>query len=153
MGLLIVDDQLERRPVAILQTAHLMGSFRRNPLGGVQIPLLPLMFGITTVYDFSPKAYVLELCLRRRYGMSMRRPLALLLFAILMGPVTGSLTVSDFDGRTAWSSIDSNGVQWIHSGQTFDVPIQTIPEWVGEETPWWERTALDLDRNEIHDSI
>ena len=130
-----------------------MGSFRRNPLGGVQIPLLPLMFGITTVYDFSPKAYVLELCLRRRYGMSMRRPLALLLFAILMGPVTGSLTVSDFDGRTAWSSIDSNGVQWIHSGQTFDVPIQTIPEWVGEETPWWERTALDLDRNEIHDSI
>ena len=85
--------------------------------------------------------------------MSMRRPLALLLFAILMGPVTGSLTVSDFDGRTAWSSIDSNGVQWIHSGQTFEVPIQTIPEWVGEETPWWERTVLDLDRNEIHDSI
>ena len=44
MGLLKVDDQLERRPVAILQTAHLMRSFRRNPLGGVQIPLLPLQF-------------------------------------------------------------------------------------------------------------
>jgi len=41
VGLLKVDDQLERRPVAILKTAHLMRSFRRNPLGGVQIPLLP----------------------------------------------------------------------------------------------------------------
>ena len=41
-GFAEVDDQLERRPVAILQTAHLMRSFRRNPLGGVQIPLLPL---------------------------------------------------------------------------------------------------------------
>ena len=40
-GFAEVDDQLERRPVAILQTAHLMRSFRRNPLGGVQIPLLP----------------------------------------------------------------------------------------------------------------
>ena len=33
-GFAEVDDQLERRPVAILQTAHLMRSFRRNPLGG-----------------------------------------------------------------------------------------------------------------------
>ena len=83
----------------------------------------------------------------------MRRPLALLLFAILMGPVTGSLTVSDYDGRSTWSTVDSSGVQWIHSGQTFDVPVQTAPDWVGEDTPWWERTNKDLDRNGIHDSI
>ena len=83
----------------------------------------------------------------------MRRPLALLLFAILMGPVTGSLTVSDYDGRSTWSTVDSSGVQWIHLGQTFDVPVQTAPDWVGEDTPWWERTNKDLDRNGIHDSI
>ena len=83
----------------------------------------------------------------------MRRPLALLLFAILMGPVTGSLTVSDYDGRSTWSTVDSSGVQWIHSGQTFDVPDQTAPDWVNEDTPWWERTNKDLDRNGIHDSI
>ncbi len=83
----------------------------------------------------------------------MRRPLALLLFAILMGPVTGSLTVSDYDGRSTWSTVDSSGVQWIHSGQTFDVPVQTAPDWVDEDTPWWERTNKDLDRNGIHDSI
>ncbi len=83
----------------------------------------------------------------------MRRPLALLLFAILMGPVTGSLTVSDYDGRSAWSTVDAGGVQWIHSGQTFDVPVQTAPDWVNEDTPWWERTNKDLDRNGIHDSI
>jgi hypothetical protein len=41
-GFAEVDDQLERRPVAILQTLPMkMGGFRRNPLGGVQIPLLP----------------------------------------------------------------------------------------------------------------
>ena len=82
--------------------------------------------------------------------MSMRRPLALLLFAILMGPVTGSLTVSDYDGRSTWSTVDSSGVQWIHSGQTFDVPVQTAPDWVGEDTPWWERTNKDLDLSLIH---
>ena len=83
----------------------------------------------------------------------MRRPVALLLFALLMGPVTGSLTVSDYDGQTVWSSVDSDGIQWIHSGLTLDVPAQTSPDWVGDDTPWWERTSLDLDRNEIHDSL
>ena len=82
--------------------------------------------------------------------MSMRRP-PLLLFAILMGPVTGSLTVSDYDGRSTWSTVDSSGVQWIH--WSFDVPVQTAPDWLGEDTPWWERTNKDLDRNGIHDSI
>ena len=83
----------------------------------------------------------------------MRRLLALFLFAIMMGPVTGSLAVGDFDGRSDWSSADSEGIQWIQSGQTFQVPQQTTPQWVDEDTPWWERTNLDLDRNEIHDSL
>ena len=70
-----------------------------------------------------------------------------------MGPVTGSLAVGDFDGRSDWSSADSEGIQWIQDGQTFEVPQQTTPQWVDEDTPWWERTNLDLDRNEIHDSL
>ena len=85
--------------------------------------------------------------------MSMRRPLALLLFALLMAPVTGSLIVADDNGHSSWSAVDSDGLQWIQSGQTFYVPAQTSPGWVDDDTPWWERTSLDLDRNEIHDSI
>ena len=83
----------------------------------------------------------------------MRRLLALFLFAIMMGPVTGSWAVGDFDGRSDWSTADSEGIQWIQSGQTFEVPQQTPPQWVDDDTPWWERTNLDLDRNEIHDSL
>ena len=83
----------------------------------------------------------------------MRRLLALFLFAVMMGPVTGSLTVGDFDGRNNWSSVDSEGLQWIHSSQTFEIPQQTPPQWVDDDTPWWERTVLDIDRNEIHDSL
>ncbi len=83
----------------------------------------------------------------------MRRLLALFLFAVMMGPVTGSLTLGDFDGRNDWSSVEADGLQWIHSSQTFEVPQQTPPQWVDDDTPWWERTTLDLDRNEIHDSL
>mgnify|MGYP003682254295 FL=1 len=83
----------------------------------------------------------------------MRRPIALLLFALLMGPVTGSLTASNDVERSSWASVDSEGIQWIQSGQTFEIPEQTSPDWVDDNTPWWERTSLDLDRNGIHDSI
>ena len=83
----------------------------------------------------------------------MRRPIALLLFALLMGPVTGSLIASNDVERSSWESVDSEGIQWIQSGQTFEIPEQTSPDWVDDNTPWWERTSLDLDRNGIHDSI
>ncbi|MDG1554719.1 MAG: S8 family serine peptidase [Candidatus Poseidoniaceae archaeon] len=83
----------------------------------------------------------------------MRRPIALLLFALLMGPITGSLTASNDAERSSWASVDSGGIQWIQSGHTFVIPEQTSPGWVDDNTPWWERTSLDLDRNEIHDSI
>jgi len=44
-GFAEVDDQLERRPVASCKPCPLtLGGFRRNPLGGVQIPLLPPLF-------------------------------------------------------------------------------------------------------------
>ena len=83
----------------------------------------------------------------------MRRLLALLLFAVMMGPVTGSIATGNYDGRSEWSSVTGEGLQWIHSDQTFQIPEQTTPEWVDDDTPWWERTNLDQNRNEIHDTL
>ena len=57
-GFAEVDDQLERRPVAILQTAHLMRSFRRNPLGGGSNPSAPTLHHLDDVHvvdnEFNP---------------------------------------------------------------------------------------------------
>ena len=44
MGLLKVDDQLERRPVAILQTAHFGGRFQKKSAGGGSNPSAPTTF-------------------------------------------------------------------------------------------------------------
>jgi hypothetical protein len=41
VGLLKVDDQLERRPVAILQTAHFGGQFQKKSAGGGSNPSAP----------------------------------------------------------------------------------------------------------------
>ena len=81
----------------------------------------------------------------------MRRMLAVVVLALLMGPVTGSLIVKS--EPTGWDSIDAEGFQWMPSGFTTTVPEQTSPAWVDDDTPWWERTALDMNRNNIHDSL
>ena len=83
----------------------------------------------------------------------MRRLLALFLFAIMMGPITGSIAAADYDARSEWSSLAGDGLQWIHSDQTLQIPEQTTPEWVDDDTPWWERTNLDQNRNGIHDTL
>ena len=83
----------------------------------------------------------------------MRRLLALFLFAIMMGPITGSIAAADYDARSEWSSLGGDGLQWIHSDQTLQIPEQTTPEWVDDDTPWWERTNLDQNRNGIHDTL
>ena len=81
----------------------------------------------------------------------MRRMLAVVVLALLMGPVTGSLFVKS--EPVGWESIDAEGFQWMPSGFSTTVPEQTSPAWVGDDTPWWERTSLDLNRNNIHDSL
>ena len=43
-------------------------------------------------------------------------------------------------------------VQLIEEGQTETVPIQSPVLW-SEQAPWWETSALDADRNRIHDSL
>lgn len=81
----------------------------------------------------------------------MQRLLAIAVLALLMGPVTGSLVASS--EPVEWVAVDEQGVQWMPSDYAQTVPEQTVPAWVGDETPWWERTTLDMNRNRIHDSL
>ena len=81
----------------------------------------------------------------------MRRMLAVVVLALLMGPVSGSLFVKS--EPIGWEAVDAEGLQWMPSGYGFDVPDQAEPVWLNDNTPWWERTALDQNRNAVHDSL
>ena len=81
----------------------------------------------------------------------MRRMLAVVVLALLMGPVTGSLFVKS--EPIGWEAVDAEGLQWMPTGYGFDVPEQAEAAWLSDTTPWWERTALDENRNAIHDSL
>ena len=81
----------------------------------------------------------------------MRRLLAVLVLALLMGPVTGSLVVKS--EPLGWQAVDAEGVQWMPAGYSFEVPQQAEAAWLNDNTPWWERTSLDQNRNNIHDSL
>ena len=83
----------------------------------------------------------------------MRRITALIMFALLMGPVTGSLTIHADQDRSDWMAMDQAGLVWMPIDSTFETPFQIAPGWVGDTTPWWERTVLDDNRNGIHDSL
>ena len=74
----------------------------------------------------------------------MRRILAMVMLAVLMGPVTGSLVTID---TVKWTPVAEDGIMWMPDGYSEDVPIQELPVWVGDDTPWWARTTLDLNRN------
>jgi len=84
-------------------------------------------------------------------GKNMRRMLTVLLLALLMGPVTGSLFVKS--EPIGWEAVDAEGLQWMPTGYSVDVPEQAEASWLNDNTPWWERTALDQNRNAIHDSL
>ena len=81
----------------------------------------------------------------------MQRILAFTVLALLMAPVTGSLVATS--EPIEWVAVDEDGFQWMPVGYSTDVPLQATPEWVDDETPWWLRTALDQNRNKIHDSL
>ena len=80
--------------------------------------------------------------------MQTRRLWALICLAVLMGPLIGTLTVPPSD----YVRMD-NRVQILPEGQTLTIPEQDGWGWIVDERPWWERSALDLDRNKIHDSL
>ena len=83
----------------------------------------------------------------------MQRAIAIFLFSLLMGPLTGSLTTQQDSDLSDWIAVDEQQIQWMPESSTLQIPLQTAPQWVEDETSWWERTVLDQNRNEIHDSI
>jgi subtilisin family serine protease len=83
----------------------------------------------------------------------MRRITALIMFALLMAPVTGSLTIHADQNRSEWMAMDQAGLVWMPVDASFETPAQTTPAWVGDTMAWWERTVLDDNRNGIHDSL
>ena len=88
---------------------------------------------------------------RNSFGDNMQtRQLGVMLcLMVLMGPLTGSLTISS----PTESIVLENGVQYLPDGQTLDVPEQDGYGWIVDQGPWWDRSSLDLDRNNIHDSL
>ena len=88
---------------------------------------------------------------RNSFGDNMHtRQLGVMLcLIVLMGPLTGSLTISS----PAESIVLENGVQYLPDGQTLDVPEQDGYGWDVDQGPWWDRSSLDIDRNNIHDSL
>ena len=83
----------------------------------------------------------------------MRRITALVMFALLMAPVTGSLTLHADQNRSDLMAMDSSGIVWSPIDSTTEVPAQAAAEWLESTLPWWQRTVLDENRNNIHDSI
>ncbi len=88
--------------------------------------------------------------LRTGFGdtMQTRRLWAVICLTVLMGPLVGSLTVPPSD-----YILLNNDVQIVPHGQTLDIPEQEGWGWVVDDRPWWERSALDQDRNKVHDSL
>ena len=80
--------------------------------------------------------------------MQTRRLWAVLCLTVLMGPLIGSLTVPPSDYIRF-----ENNVQILPDGQTLTIPEQDGWGWIVDERPWWERSALDQDRNKVHDSL
>ena len=80
--------------------------------------------------------------------MQTRRLWAVLCLTVLMGPLIGSLTLPPSD----YIRLENN-VQILPDGQTLTIPEQDGWGWIIDERPWWERSALDQDRNKVHDSL
>ena len=83
----------------------------------------------------------------------MKRLIAVFLFALMLSPLTGSLTLEKQPHEGQWFTVVPTQRSWHPIGSTFEVPEQLEPSWASDDTPWWERSALDQNRNGIHDSI
>ncbi len=83
----------------------------------------------------------------------MKRLIAVFLFTLMLGPLTGSLTLENESKPNDWFTVDPSERSWHPIGSTFEVPQQLEPSWIYDETPWWERSSLDQNNNYIHDSI
>ena len=81
----------------------------------------------------------------------MQRTVAVFMLTLMMGSLTGSVIATP--QTNDWTPVDADGFQWMPHGYATVPPQQTVPAHVGDTTPWWERTSLDENRNNIHDSL
>ena len=85
-----------------------------------------------------------------RVGFMSKQSIALLLTLLMLFiPLTGSIGESSV--REGWYSLDAEGKHWAQDGSSFSSPV--FIEEKTQDTDWWERTALDQNRNKIHDSL
>ena len=81
----------------------------------------------------------------------MQRFIPFFVVAILLFPLIGSL---EMDTQSqGWVAKDERGIQWMKPSDFTTIPQQWSEGWLLDQTPWWERTALDQNRNKIHDSL
>ncbi len=79
-----------------------------------------------------------------------RTSVAVCLVIILMSPLMGSIAAPAMEGEG--TTIQFSDFQKIEEGQMFSAPQQS-PVWWDNDADWWTHTALDRDRNGIHDSL
>lgn len=78
------------------------------------------------------------------------RKAAMIVILILLVPLTGTLVPSS---PTNYSSVGGlYDAQLLRSGNSLEIP-QQIPVLIANAGPWWTYTALDSNRNSIHDSL
>ena len=83
----------------------------------------------------------------------MRQLLAIFLCAVIFIPLTGSIYAQPHYDRNDYIMVDNSGIHWLDIDRTHAIPSQAEPSWLYENTPWYERSVYDQNKNSIHDSI
>ena len=83
----------------------------------------------------------------------MRQILAIFLCAVIFIPLTGSIYAQPNYDRNDYIMVDNSGIHWLEIDRTHAIPNQAEPSWLYENTPWYERSVYDQNKNYIHDSI
>ena len=78
------------------------------------------------------------------------RKVVIVCLLILLFPLTG--TISQPGYREMSTVAEGAEGQLLREGDTLEIPFQTPPETVNN-SPWWNNSGLDQDRNKIHDSL
>ena len=83
----------------------------------------------------------------------MRQLLAIFLCAVIFIPLTGSIYDQPIYDRSNYVLMDESGIHWLDEERTYVIPNQADPSWIHDNTPWYERSIYDQNKNSIHDSI
>jgi len=81
----------------------------------------------------------------------MQRFLAFFIVSILFFPLIGSLELDE--QQNTWLRKTGHDLQVMKADDLTSIPEQWSEGWNIIEVPWWERTDLDENRNQIHDQL